>query len=60
MIGFVMFVAIGAVLLVGAARRLLRLDGRLAGGVRRAAVGARGDSRIIPGSTALTGIRIPG
>ena len=32
MIGFVIFLAIGAVLLVGAARRLLRLNGRLAGG----------------------------
>ena len=29
-------------------------------GVRRAAVGARGDSRIIPGSMLLTGIQIPG
>lgn len=32
MIGFVIFLVIGAVLLVGAATRLLRLNGRLAGG----------------------------
>jgi len=60
MIGIVIIFVIRAVLLVGAARRLLRANGRLAGGCSGAAVGARGYSRIIPGSMALTGIQIPG
>ena len=56
MIGFVIFLAMAAGLLIGEESRLLRLSVRLAGG----AAGARGDSRIIPGSMALTGIQIPG
>ncbi len=60
MIGFVIFLAIGAVLLVGAARRLLRLNGRLAGcgGPRGVVAIRRGAGRIlICGSLHFAGSR---
>ena len=52
MIGFAIFLAIGAVLLVGAARRLLRLNGRLAGG----AAGRCGRSWRFPDNSRFHGL----
>jgi hypothetical protein len=59
MIGFAIFLAIGGGVAGRRGEAAVAAE-RAACGVRRAAVGARGDSRIIPGSTLLAGIQIPG